>query len=104
MAGLFIDTQEPQPSGRLTRLEYLVAEGQVRADAIVRHSKAGAGPRLKLTALGEKNRPKLSALISRLRKTQHFLAVRDSEFRCKPFRASAGVRFVQHLSYQTSEG
>ena len=72
MGGLFIETPQPQPSGTLTRLDFLVAEGQIRADAIVRHAQAGAGLGLRFTALGEKDRPKLAALISRLRKTQHF--------------------------------
>ena len=73
MGGLFIETPKPRPSGTLTRLDFLVAEGQIRADAIVRHAKAGAGLGLKFTALTEKDRPKLAALITRLRKTQHFL-------------------------------
>lgn len=72
MGGLFIETPQSWPSGTLTRLDFLVAEGQIRADAVVRHSKAGAGLGLKFTALSEQDRPKLAALITRLRKTQHF--------------------------------
>jgi PilZ domain len=73
MGGLFIETRQPQPSGTLTRLDFLVAEGQIRADAVVCHCTAGAGLGLKFTALNEKDRPKLAALIGRLRRTQHFL-------------------------------
>jgi hypothetical protein len=57
----------------MTRLDFLVAEGQIRADAIVRHAKSGSGLGLKFTALNEQDRPKLAALITRLRQTQHFL-------------------------------
>ncbi len=73
MGGLFIATPQARPSGTLTRLDFLVAEGQIRADAVVRHAKAGAGLGLKFTALAEQDRPKLAALLTRLRKMQHFL-------------------------------
>lgn len=72
MGGLFIETPQPRPSGTVTRLDFLVAEGQIRADAIVRHAKAGAGLGLKFTALNEKDRPQLAALIGRLRRMQNF--------------------------------
>ena len=72
MGGLFIETPQPRPSGTVTRLDFLVAEGQIRADAIVRHAKPGSGLGLKFTALSEQDRPKLAALITRLRQTQHF--------------------------------
>ena len=72
MGGLFIETHQAQPSGTVTRLDFLVAEGQIRADAVVRHSKPGSGVGLKFTALTEQDRPKLAALITRLRQTQHF--------------------------------
>ena len=73
MGGLFIETPQARPSGTVTRLDFLVAEGQIRADAVVRHAKAGSGLGLKFTALSEQDRPKLAALITRLRRTQHFL-------------------------------
>lgn len=72
MGGLFIETLLPRPSGTVTRLDFLVAEGQIRADAIVRHAEPGSGLGLKFTALNEQDRPKLAALLSRLRQTQHF--------------------------------
>lgn len=72
MGGLFIETAQHRPSGTVTRLDFLVAEGQIRADAIVRYARAGVGLGLKFTALSEQDRPKLAALITRLRKTQHF--------------------------------
>ena len=72
MGGLFIETPQPRPTGTITRLDFLVAEGQIRADAVVRHAKSGSGLGLKFTALSEQDRPKLAALITRLRQTQHF--------------------------------
>ena len=71
MGGLFIETPHARPSGTVTRLDFLVAEGQIRADAVVRHARAGTGLGLKFTALTEQDRPKLAALVTRLRKAQH---------------------------------
>lgn len=73
MGGLFIETPLARPSGTVTRLDFLVAEGQIRADAVVRHARPGTGLGLKFTALSEQDRPKLAALITRLRRTEHFL-------------------------------
>lgn len=72
MGGLFIETTQPRPTGTATRLDFLVAEGQIRADAVVRHAKAGSGLGLKFTGLSEQDRPKLAALVTRLRQTEHF--------------------------------
>jgi len=72
LGGLFIETPQTRPSGTVTRLDFLVAEGQIRADAVVRHATPGAGLGLKFTALSEQDRPKLAALITRLRQSQHF--------------------------------
>ena len=74
MGGLFIETPQPRPSGAVTRLDFLVAEGQIQVDAVVRHARAGEGLGLRFTALSERDRPKLAALITRLRRTQHFSA------------------------------
>lgn len=74
MGGLFIETPQTRPSGSVTRLDFLVAEGQIRADAVVRHAKAGSGLGLRFTALSEQDRPKLAALIARIRRAQHFQA------------------------------
>lgn len=71
MGGLFIETPQTKPAGMLTRLDFLVEEGQIRADAVVRHATIGAGIGLKFTALSELDRPKLAALITRLRRAQH---------------------------------
>jgi len=70
MGGLFIETEDPKAAGALTRLHFLVQEGQIRADAVVRHAKSGAGLGLKFTALNEQDRPKLAALLARLGGTQ----------------------------------
>ena len=71
MGGLFIETPQPRAEGILARLHFLVQEGQIRADAVVRHAEPGDGLGLKFTALTEQDRPKLAALLTRLRGTHH---------------------------------
>ena len=71
MGGLFIETPQARTHGVVTRLHFLVQEGQIRADAVVRHAKPGAGLGLKFIALTEQDRPKLAALLTRLRGTHH---------------------------------
>ena len=53
---------EPRDPRRLN-----VQEGQIRADAVVRHVKPGGGLGLKFQAVSEKDRPNLAALMKRLR-------------------------------------
>jgi hypothetical protein len=49
------------------KLDFLVEEGQIRAEAIVRHSEPGNGLGLKFTAVTEQDSPHLAALLARLR-------------------------------------
>jgi PilZ domain len=66
VGGLFIETRKPTVVGTKARLEFLVQEGQIRADAVVRHVQAGHGLGLKFTALSDEDRPRLAALMNRL--------------------------------------
>jgi hypothetical protein len=65
--GLFVETATPRGVGLTVKLEFLVQEGQIRADAVVRRVEPGLGLALKLTAVSEEDRLRLQALISRLR-------------------------------------
>lgn len=67
MGGLFIETPKSKDVGVATNLHFLVQEGQIRADAVVRHLAEGRGLGLKFTAVSEEDRPHLSALMTRLR-------------------------------------
>ena len=71
MGGLFIETPEARAEGAQVRLHFLVQEGQIRAEAVVRHIQSGKGLGLKFTALSEQDRPKLAALLTRLRGMNH---------------------------------
>ena len=66
--GLFIQTPHPNLKESMSaKLDFLVQEGRIRADAVVRHVKRGNGLGLRFVALGEDDRQRLKALLSRLR-------------------------------------
>ena len=67
MRGIFIETPKQKPLGMTTKLNFLVEEGQIRADAVVRHVKPGAGMGLRFEAISDADRPHLLALMRRLR-------------------------------------
>jgi c-di-GMP-binding flagellar brake protein YcgR len=65
--GLFIKTSTPRPVGAAATVDFLVQEGQIRAEAVVRHLEPATGLGLKFTAMPEGDRPRLGMLITRLR-------------------------------------
>ena len=67
LGGLFLETAKPTAVGSMAKLDFLVQEGQIRADAVVRHVEPGSGLGLKLTAVGDGDRPRFIALLNRLR-------------------------------------
>ena len=67
MGGLFVESEEARDVDATIRLDFLVQEGQIRAEAVVRHVKPGRGLGLKFTALTEEDGPRLTALVTRLR-------------------------------------
>ena len=67
LGGLFLETHASGVVGSTAKLEFLVQEGQIRADGLVRRIEPGRGLALKFTAVGEEDRPRLEALIRRLR-------------------------------------
>jgi len=71
IGGLFIQTSKRKAENVLARLHFLVPEGQIRADAVVRHARPGIGLGLRFRALSEQDRPQLAALLTRLRGKQH---------------------------------
>jgi hypothetical protein len=67
LGGLFLETATLRSIGTLTKVDFLVGEGAIRADAIVRHVVPGRGLGLKFTAVTEPDRRKFAALMRRLR-------------------------------------
>jgi hypothetical protein len=67
VGGLFIETPKIERVGATTKIHFLVQEGQIRANGMVRHVKRGGGLGLKFEAVSERDRPNLAALMKRLR-------------------------------------
>jgi len=65
--GLFLETEEPRTVGATVKLDFLVQEGQIRADAAVQHAKSGEGLGLKFMAVTPEDGTHLAALLTRLR-------------------------------------
>ena len=66
-AGLFVETDKPRAVGLTAKIDFLVQEGQIRADAVVRRVEPGRGVGLKFTAVSDGDRPHFIALLNRLR-------------------------------------
>ena len=67
LGGLFVETPKSTSVGSTAKLEFLVQEGQVRADAVVKRVEPGHGLALKFTAVSDEDRLRLEALINSLR-------------------------------------
>ncbi len=67
--GLFIDTAVTRPLGEKAKLDFLVQEGQIRTEAVVRHIRPSGGLGLKFTAITEEDCPHLIALMRRVHKS-----------------------------------
>lgn len=68
-SGLFLETRaSKKKEGDLVRLHFLVQEGQIRAEAEIRHLAAnGRGFGMKINSLTTQDAPCLRRLLSRLR-------------------------------------
>jgi len=67
LGGMFVETRKPQPVGVMAQIHFLVEEGQIRIKVIVRHVKDSAGMGLQFIAVAHEDRPRLAALLTRLR-------------------------------------
>lgn len=67
VGGLFIETGRLKELGAPVKVHFLVSEGQIRADAVVRHVEPGQGLGLKFTAVNDSDGQRFAALIKRLR-------------------------------------
>ena len=65
--GLFLETRARKKEGEVVRLHFLVQEGQIRAEAVVRHVVQGRGLGMKIESLSSQDIPQLKKLLSRLR-------------------------------------
>ena len=66
LGGLFVETGKPKPVGSTVKLDFLVQEGQIRAEAIVQRADPGRGLGLKFTAINDGDRSRMAALMNRI--------------------------------------
>jgi hypothetical protein len=66
MGGVFIETPLQKDLGAAVELYLLVGEGQIHANALVRHVEPNHGLGLKFTALSEQDRTLFVALMRRM--------------------------------------
>ena len=67
LRGLFIESSLEEDPGASVKLYFLANEGQIRANAEVRHVKRGRGLGLKLIAINDQDCQRLVGLIQRVR-------------------------------------
>ena len=65
VGGLFLETGETRALGTTVRLEFLVQEGAIPAEAVVRYVRPGSGMGLKFTSVHREDAPRLTALVNR---------------------------------------
>jgi hypothetical protein len=66
-SGLFIETRARKREGDLLSLHFLVQEGQIRAEAVVKHTAPGRGVGMKINSVPSQDAPHLHRLLMRLR-------------------------------------
>lgn len=79
LGGLFVQTRKLKSVGAKTSIDFLVEEGQIRAEAVVRHVHPGSGLGLEFTAVREEDRPRLAELMQRLREFSSISPVRTAD-------------------------
>ena len=77
LGGLFLETGKPGPVGSTVKLDFLVEEGQIRAEAIVWRAEPGRGLGLKFTAINDGDRSRMAALMNRIHGLPRDRAVRS---------------------------
>jgi len=73
-AGMFLETRARKREGDLLHLHFLVQEGPIRAEAVVRHVASGRGLGMKISSVLSQDMLQLKRLLSRLRENQGLLA------------------------------
>jgi c-di-GMP-binding flagellar brake protein YcgR len=67
LGGVFLRTAGTMPVDSRAQVHFLVQEGQVRIEAVIRHLRPGLGMGLRFTAIKDGDRSNLLRLLNRLR-------------------------------------
>jgi hypothetical protein len=66
VGGLFVETKKVCPVEATVKLNFLVEDGEIMADATVRYVKAGSGLGLQFKAVRKEDRERFATMIRRL--------------------------------------
>ena len=66
VGGLFLSTPIPRPLGAKAKIDFLVPEGRIRAEATIQYALPPGGLGLKFTAITDQDCPNLVALLNRI--------------------------------------
>ena len=70
LGGLFMQTSVSKKVDSMLKLDFLVQEGRISVDAIVRRAEPGRGLALKFTKVRNEDQSRLDALVNRFRQTR----------------------------------
>jgi len=70
VGGLFIETKKVCPVDARIKLNFLVEDGEIMADATVRYVKAGSGLGLQFKAVRSEDHERFATMIKRLIKPE----------------------------------
>jgi PilZ domain len=88
VGGLFLSTPIPWPMGAKAKIEFLVPEGQIRAEAVIQYVIPYGGLGLKFTAIIDQDCPNLVALLNRISMPSRPFPVIETE--CASFGLQEG--------------
>jgi len=66
VGGLFIETRRVCPVGATVELHFLVQDGEIRANAMVRYVKAGSGLGLQFETVRNEDQTRFATMVKRL--------------------------------------
>jgi len=66
VGGLFIETRKVCPVGETVELHFLVQDGEIRANAMVRYVKAGSGLGLQFETVRNEDQTRFAKMVKRL--------------------------------------
>ncbi|MGH9742743.1 MAG: PilZ domain-containing protein [Candidatus Acidiferrum sp.] len=81
VTGLFLATETARQVGAKAKIEFLVEEGQIRTEAVVRRSEASSGLGCQFIAINDEDRSRLAALLGRLRSSR---AISPKKYTAEP--------------------
>ena len=70
VGGLFIETRKVCPVGATVELHFLVQDGEIRANAMVRYVKAGSGLGLQFETVRNEDQTRFARMVKRLMQTE----------------------------------